>query len=48
MWVLPGGNTPDTFREEKPPKGESHECRRYEKRPARDRREETVKRVAKP
>jgi hypothetical protein len=43
-----GGKPPGTFREEKAPKGESHERRRYETRPARDRREETVKRVAKP
>jgi hypothetical protein len=48
MWARPGGNAPDTFREEKAPKGESHERRRYETRPARDRREQTAKRVAKP
>jgi hypothetical protein len=35
-WVLPVGNGPDTFREEKAPKGESHERCRYETRPARD------------
>jgi hypothetical protein len=34
-WVLPVGNDPDTFREEKAPKGESHERCRYETRPAR-------------
>jgi len=39
MWVLPGGNAPDTCREEEAPKGESQERRRYEKRPARARRE---------
>jgi len=38
-WVLPGGNAPDTFREEKAPKGESHERRRCETKPARDRGE---------
>jgi hypothetical protein len=35
MWVLPAGNGPDTFREEKAPKGESQERCRYETRPAR-------------
>lgn len=30
------------------PKGESHERRRFEIKPARDRRAETVERVAKP
>jgi hypothetical protein len=39
MWVHLGGNAPDTFREEKPPKGESHERCRCETEPARDRRE---------
>jgi hypothetical protein len=38
-WVLPGGNAPDTLREEKAPKGESQERRRYEIRPARSQRE---------
>jgi len=38
-WVLPGGNAPDTFREENAPKGKSHERRRCERKPARDRRE---------
>jgi len=47
-WVLPGGNAPDTFREEEAPQGESQERRRYEKRPARARREQTAERVAKP
>jgi hypothetical protein len=47
-WVLPGGNAPDTFREEKAPKGESHERRRRETKLARDRGEKTVKRVIKP
>jgi hypothetical protein len=48
MWVLPGGNAPDTFREEKAPQGESHERRRHEKRPARARKEQAAVRVAKP
>lgn len=34
-WVLPAGNGPDTFCEEKAPKGESQERCRYETRPAR-------------
>jgi hypothetical protein len=38
-WVLPGGNASDTLREEKAPKGESQERRRYEIRPARSQRE---------
>jgi hypothetical protein len=38
-WVRSGGNASGTFREEKPPKGESQERCRYETRPARDRRE---------
>jgi len=37
-----------TSREVKPPKGESQERCRCETKPARDPREETVKRVAKP
>jgi len=48
MWVHPGGNAPETFREEKAPKGESHERRRRETKPARARREETATRVTKP
>jgi hypothetical protein len=48
MRANPGGNVAGTFREEKPPKGESQERCRYETRPARSCREETVKRVAKP
>jgi hypothetical protein len=47
-WVHPGRNDPETFREEKAPKGESHERRRRETKPARARREETARRVAKP
>jgi hypothetical protein len=39
---------PETFREEKAPKGESHERCRRETKPARARREETARRVAKP
>jgi hypothetical protein len=35
MWVLPGRNAPDTFREEEAPQGESQERCRYEIRPAR-------------
>jgi hypothetical protein len=42
------GNAAGTFREEKAPKGESQERRRYEKRPAGARREQTVERVTKP
>jgi len=38
----------ETFREVKPSKGESQERRRCETKPARDSREETVKRVTKP
>jgi len=38
-WVRPGGNAPGTFREEKAPKGESHERCRCETKPARNRRE---------
>jgi hypothetical protein len=38
-WVLPGGNAPDTLREEKAPKGESQERCRHEIRLARSRRE---------
>jgi hypothetical protein len=38
-WDHSGGNRPDTFREEKAPKGESHERCRCETKPARDRRE---------
>jgi hypothetical protein len=38
----------EAFREVKPSKGESQERRRCETKPARDSREETVKRVAKP
>jgi len=34
-WVLPVGNGPDTFREEKAPKGKSQERCRYETKPAR-------------
>jgi hypothetical protein len=36
------------LRVEEAPKGESHERRRCETKPAGDRREETAKRVAKP
>jgi hypothetical protein len=42
------GNQMETFWEEKTPKGETHECCRCEKKPARDPREKTVKRVIKP
>jgi hypothetical protein len=42
------GNALDTRREEKAPKGESHERSRRETKPARQSREKTVKRVAKP
>jgi hypothetical protein len=48
MWVLPFGNGRDTFRKEKAPKGESQERRRCETKPARNCREEAVKRVVKP
>jgi hypothetical protein len=41
-------NEADTFRKENAPKGESHERRRCETKPARNRREEAVKRVPKP
>jgi len=37
-WVHLEGNASGTFREEKAPKGESHERRRCETKPARDRR----------
>jgi len=37
-----------SLRERKPPKGESHERRRCETEPARDSREQAVKRVTKP
>jgi hypothetical protein len=48
MWVRPCGNAADTFGEEKAPKGKAHERCRYETKPARARREETVTRVIKP
>jgi hypothetical protein len=48
MWGSFGGNAVAAFGEGKPPKGESHERCRHETRLARDRREQTVKRVAKP
>jgi len=48
MWVLPGGNAPDTLREEEAPKGESQERRRCEIEPARARKEKTATRVIKP
>jgi hypothetical protein len=48
MWVRRRGNAVDTFCEEKAPKGEAQERRRCEIKPARARREEAVKRVAKP
>ena len=32
MWVLPGGDAPDTLREEKAPKGKSQERRRCERK----------------
>jgi hypothetical protein len=38
----------EILREGKPPKGESHERRRCETKPARDSREHAAKRVAKP
>jgi hypothetical protein len=38
----------EILREVKPPKGESHERRRRETKPAGDSREQAVKRVAKP
>jgi hypothetical protein len=47
-WVHPGGNALETFRKGKPSKGESQERCRCETKPARARREETVKRVVKP
>jgi hypothetical protein len=47
-WVPPGGNAPETSREEKAPKGESQERCRHEIRPARARRAETAERVTKP
>jgi hypothetical protein len=47
-WVYPCGNIRDADQEEKAPKGESQERGRCEKKPARDRREKTVKRVNKP
>jgi hypothetical protein len=43
-----GGNAAATFRQEKAPKGESHERRRRETKPARARREEAATRVTKP
>jgi hypothetical protein len=48
MWVRPCGNAADTFGEEKAPKGKAQERCRYETKPARARREETVTRVIKP
>jgi hypothetical protein len=48
MWVLPGGNAPDTLQEEEAPKGESQERRRCETKPARARKEKPAKRVLKP
>jgi hypothetical protein len=48
MWVHAGGNTGATAREANAPKGESHERCRREIKPARVRREKTVKRAAKP
>jgi len=42
------GDAPATFREEEAPKGESQERRRCETKPARARREQGAKRVAKP
>jgi hypothetical protein len=48
MWVLLPGNGLDTFRKEKAPKGKSQERCRCETKPARNRREEATKRVAKP
>jgi hypothetical protein len=47
-WVHRCGNTVDTFREEKAPKGESQERRRCEIKPTRVRRAQTVQRVPKP
>jgi len=39
MWVLPGGNAPDTLWEEEAPKGKSQERRWCETKPARARKE---------
>jgi hypothetical protein len=39
MWVLPGGNAADAFREGKASKGESQECCRGETDPTRARKE---------
>jgi hypothetical protein len=47
-WVLRGRKAGDTCGEREPPKGESQERRRCETKPARDSREQAVKRVAKP
>jgi hypothetical protein len=47
-WVPSGRKAGKAFREGKPPKGESHERCRCETKPARDSREQAVKRVAKP
>jgi hypothetical protein len=38
-WAPRGGNAGETFWKGKPPKGESHERRRCETKPARDSRE---------
>jgi hypothetical protein len=48
MWGRRRGNASGAFREEKAPKGESHERRRCEISPARVRREKAVTRVIKP
>jgi len=47
-WALPGRKIADAFRKGKPSKGESQERCRCETKPARDSREQAVKRVAKP
>jgi hypothetical protein len=47
-WVPPRRKLGEILREGKPPKGESHERCRCETKPARDSREQAVKRVAKP
>jgi hypothetical protein len=48
MWVHSSAKAASTFREEKAPKGESHERRQCETKLARARREQAAKRVAKP
>jgi len=47
-WVFRAETLSEAVREEKAPKGESHERCRCETKPARERREKTVMRVPKP